>query len=150
MKIVTYTADGITQTGIVVDDTVVATGVPGTMIDLIRGWDQYRGALEAKAASGRGLPLISVMLEAPVPRPGKIWAIGLNYADHIEESKMEVPTRQVWFTKAQTSVNPPYADIQIARGTATSDYEVELAAAASRLPLPMRQRQYSAIAWATT
>jgi 2-keto-4-pentenoate hydratase/2-oxohepta-3-ene-1,7-dioic acid hydratase in catechol pathway len=69
-----------------------------------------------------------VKLEAPVQRPGKIFAIGLNYADHIAESKMETPQRQVWFTKAQTSVNGPFDDIEIAAGTATSDYEVELVA----------------------
>ncbi|MFX4404718.1 fumarylacetoacetate hydrolase family protein, partial [Acinetobacter baumannii] len=69
-----------------------------------------------------------VKLAAPIERPGKIWAIGLNYADHIAESKMETPQRQVWFTKAQTSINGPVDPIQIARGTATADYEVELVA----------------------
>ena len=38
------------------------------------------------------MPLSAVKLEAPVQRPGKIFAIGLNYADHIAESKMA--TRQ--------------------------------------------------------
>jgi hypothetical protein len=41
---------------------------------------------------------------------------------------MEVPQRQVWFTKAQTSVNGPYDDIEIAKDTVTNDYEVELVA----------------------
>jgi 2-keto-4-pentenoate hydratase/2-oxohepta-3-ene-1,7-dioic acid hydratase in catechol pathway len=98
------------------------------MIDLIRDWDQLKPDLEKRAAAGGGVPLTSVRLEAPVQRPGKIFAIGLNYADHIAESKMETPQRQVWFTKAQTSVNGPYADIQIAKGTMTNDYEVELVA----------------------
>jgi 2-keto-4-pentenoate hydratase/2-oxohepta-3-ene-1,7-dioic acid hydratase in catechol pathway len=128
MKLATYTVDGRTRTGIVVGDTLIDTGVAGTMIDLIRDWDTHRPALEAKAAAGGGLPLSSVKLEAPVPRPGKIWAIGLNYADHIAESKMETPQRQVWFTKAQTSVNGPFDDIEIAKGTTTADYEVELVA----------------------
>jgi 2-keto-4-pentenoate hydratase/2-oxohepta-3-ene-1,7-dioic acid hydratase in catechol pathway len=74
------------------------------------------------------VPLASVRLEAPVQRPGKIWAIGLNYADHIAESNMATPERQVWFTKAQTSVNAPFADVVIAKGTMTTDYEVELVA----------------------
>lgn len=132
MKLATFTLDGITRTGIVVDDTVVPTGVAGTMIDLIRDWDQHRDALEAKAVAGGGAPLASVKFEAPISRPGKIWAIGLNYADHIAESNMETPARQVWFTKAQTSVNAPFADIQIAQGTATCDYEVELVAIIGR------------------
>jgi 2-keto-4-pentenoate hydratase/2-oxohepta-3-ene-1,7-dioic acid hydratase in catechol pathway len=128
MKLCTYTAQGQTRTGIVVDDAVIDTGVAGTMIDLIRQWDALKPALEAKAAAGGGVPLATVKLEAPVQRPGKIFAIGLNYADHIEESKMGTPERQVWFTKAQTSVNGPYDPILIARETVANDYEVELVA----------------------
>lgn len=128
MKLATYTADGQTRTGIVIDDRIIDTGVPGTMIDLIRDWDALKPQLEARAAAGGGMPLASVRLEAPVQRPGKIFAIGLNYADHIEESKMGTPERQVWFTKAQTSVNGPYDPILIARGTMTPDYEAELVA----------------------
>lgn len=128
MKLCTYTANGQTRTGIVVGDSVIDTGVAGTMIDLIRQWADVRASLEAKAAAGGGVPISTVKLEAPVQRPGKIFAIGLNYADHIEESKMGTPERQVWFTKAQTSVNAPYDPIQIAKGTMTADYEVELVA----------------------
>ena len=98
------------------------------MIDLIRDWDTLKSGLEAKAAAGGGVALSQVKLEAPVPRPGKIFAIGLNYADHIEESKMATPERQVWFTKAQTSVNGPFDPVEIAKGTMTADYEVELVA----------------------
>ncbi len=128
MKLCTYTADGQTRTGIVVDGAVIDSGVPGTMIDLIRDWDALKPELEARAAAGGGVPLASVKLEAPVQRPGKIWAIGLNYADHIAESNMATPERQVWFTKAVTSINAPYDPIEIAKGTFTADYEVELVA----------------------
>jgi 2-keto-4-pentenoate hydratase/2-oxohepta-3-ene-1,7-dioic acid hydratase in catechol pathway len=71
-------------------------------------------------------PLAEVRLCAPVLRPGKIFAIGLNYADHIAESGIEPPKRQVWFTKAQTAVNGPFDPILIARGAPFVDYEVEL------------------------
>lgn len=128
MKLCTYTADGQTRTGIVVGDTVIDSGVPGTMIDLIRDWAALKPELEARAAAGGGVPLASVKLEAPVQRPGKIWAIGLNYADHIAESNMATPERQVWFTKAVTSINAPFDPIEIAKGTFTADYEVELVA----------------------
>jgi 2-keto-4-pentenoate hydratase/2-oxohepta-3-ene-1,7-dioic acid hydratase in catechol pathway len=128
MKLCTFTQAGKTRTGIIVGETVVETGVPGTMIDLIREWDGLKPGLEAKAATATGIPLAEVKLEAPVPRPGKIFAIGLNYADHIAESGLGTPERQVWFTKAQTSVNAPYDPIRIARGTMTPDYEAELVA----------------------
>ncbi|MFM7348801.1 MAG: fumarylacetoacetate hydrolase family protein [Erythrobacter sp.] len=74
------------------------------------------------------IPLRQVRLEAPVPRPGKIFAIGLNYADHIAETGRATPTSQTWFTKAQTSVNGPYDPILIARGADTTDHEAELVA----------------------
>ena len=128
MKLATYTADGKTRTGIVVADRIIDTGITGTMIDLIRDWAALKPGLEAKAAAGGGLPLSAVKLEAPIQRPGKIFAIGLNYADHVAESNMTAPERQVWFTKAQTSINGPYDSIQIATGTTANDYEVELVA----------------------
>ncbi|HQA17372.1 MAG TPA: 5-carboxymethyl-2-hydroxymuconate isomerase, partial [Novosphingobium sp.] len=60
MKLCTYTAQGQTRTGIVVDGSVIDTGVPGTMIDLIRAWDALKPQLEARAAAGGGVPLTSV------------------------------------------------------------------------------------------
>lgn len=128
MKLATYSADRGPRVGIVVGEELIDAGFDGTMIDLIRDYDALKAGLEAKAAAGGGVPLASVELHAPVPRPGKIWAIGLNYADHIAESKMATPERQVWFTKAQTSVNGPFGDVEIAKGTMTPDYEVELVA----------------------
>jgi 2-keto-4-pentenoate hydratase/2-oxohepta-3-ene-1,7-dioic acid hydratase in catechol pathway len=132
MKLCTYTAEGQTRTGIVVGDSVVDTGVAGTMIDLIQQWDDLKAGLEARAGAGGGVPLAAVKLEAPVQRPGKLFAIGLNYADHIAESNMATPERQVWFTKAQTSINAPFDPIEIATGTVTTDYEVELIAVIGR------------------
>jgi 2-keto-4-pentenoate hydratase/2-oxohepta-3-ene-1,7-dioic acid hydratase in catechol pathway len=128
MKLATYTANGQTRTCIVVGDAIIDSGIDGSMIDLIRNWDALKVGLAAKAAADRGVLLSTVKLEAPVQRPGKIFAIGLNYADHIEESKMAMPERQVWFTKAQTSVNAPFDDIETAKGTMANDYEVELVA----------------------
>ena len=131
MKLATY-QDGGTHTGIVVGDTIIDTGFDGSMIDLIADWDRIKSRLEARVAQGGGKPLSDVKLSAPVLKPAKIWAIGLNYADHIEESKMETPERQVWFTKAQTSINGPHDPILIAKGTFTTDYEVELVAVIGR------------------
>ena len=127
MKLSTYDDNGL-KIGIVAGDTVIDSGFTGTMIEVIARWDDLRGGFEAKLAAGGGQPLGAVKLGAPVQRPGKIWAIGLNYADHVAESNMTAPERQVWFTKAVTSINGPHDPILIARGTATADYEVELVA----------------------
>lgn len=126
MKLVMFERGGIPQPGIVVGDSVAAVGLPGSMIDLISGWDATRSKIDP--ASGERFPLSDVRLLAPVPRPGKIFAIGLNYADHIAESKMETPKNQVWFTKAATSINGPFDPILIAKAGLYVDYEVELVA----------------------
>lgn len=119
------------RTAIVTDDRAIPTGHPGTMIDLITEWDTWRPRLEAMA-DAPGEPLAALRLAAPVQRPGKIWAIGLNYADHIAESGVATPERQVWFTKAVTAINGPHDPIVIARGTMTADYEVEMVAVIGR------------------
>lgn len=123
MKLATFDAGRGPQTGIVTGHTIVPTGIPGTMIDLIKGWDARR-----PAPAGDSVALSAVRLLAPVPRPGKIFAIGLNYADHIAESKMETPKQQVWFTKAVTSSNGPYDPVLISKTGPMVDYEAELVA----------------------
>jgi len=64
-----------------------------------------------------------------IQRPGKIVAIGLNYMDHVRESKMEPPKRPLVFTKFTTSIIGDGDEIRIPRGlTERVDWEVELAA----------------------
>lgn len=129
MKLASFDRGNGPEIGIVDGDDVIPTPFAGPMIDLISQWEAEKAGFETLAASGAGrVPLTSVRLCAPVQRPGKIFAIGLNYADHIAESNMGTPERQVWFTKAQTSVNGPHDPILIARNTMTNDYEVELVA----------------------
>lgn len=67
-----------------------------------------------------------MQLLAPVERPGKIWAIGLNYADHAKEAGMGLPSVQLWFTKAVTTLNGPFAPVQLSEASPQLDYEAEL------------------------
>jgi 2-keto-4-pentenoate hydratase/2-oxohepta-3-ene-1,7-dioic acid hydratase in catechol pathway len=67
-----------------------------------------------------------IVLHAPVERPGKIMGIGLNYADHAAEAAMEVPSEQLWFCKAVTSVADPFGPIQLPKVSTALDYEAEL------------------------
>lgn len=130
MRLAIYSTrqDPTHRIGIVVDDHVMDAGFTGSMIELITDWDRHKESIRAVAQTKSGVPLASVSLHEPVERPGKIWAIGLNYADHIEESKMDTPTRQVWFTKAQTSLNGPNDPILIPKDGDYVDYEAELVA----------------------
>lgn len=132
MKLVTYSDRDRIRLGLIKDDGVVDLSkhiaeLPHDMIGLISEWDRYRPRIQSL---GQNAPadaaLKTVHLLAPVPRPGKIFAIGLNYADHIKESGQPAPQHQTWFTKAVTAVNGPYDPIEIPLASKAVDYEAEL------------------------
>ena len=139
MKLVTFEAGGAPELGVVVGGERVvsisraAPGLAGGMIDLIARWPTIEGEVRRIAAvAADAIPLAGVTLLAPVPRPGKIMAIGLNYADHIAESGLGVPEHQTWFSKATTATNGPFAPVQIPKASAFVDYEAELVAVIGR------------------
>ncbi len=134
MKLATFETGAVPQLGAVVGERIVplnqtAPGLPGDMIGLIAAWKTVEREVRAIADAAKdAVPLGQVHLLAPIRRPGKIMAIGLNYADHIAESKMETPANQVWFSKAATSTNGPYDPIQVPKVSQALDYEAELVA----------------------
>lgn len=134
MKLATFEAGAAPQLGAVTGDRIVplnaaAPGLPSDMISLIAAWPQAEGEVRRLAEAGVGaLPLPAVHLLAPIRRPGKIMAIGLNYADHIAESNLGTPEHQVWFSKASTAANGPYDPIQVPKVSQALDYEAELVA----------------------
>jgi 2-keto-4-pentenoate hydratase/2-oxohepta-3-ene-1,7-dioic acid hydratase in catechol pathway len=132
MKLATFETDGMRQIGVVQGNRITPLSAllptaPTDMIALIRDWDKLSQAIDlTKAASS--LPLSDVTLLAPIERPGKVLAIGLNYADHIAETGNKPPEQQLWFSKASTSVHAPYAPIEVPKVSTQVDYEVELVA----------------------
>jgi 2-keto-4-pentenoate hydratase/2-oxohepta-3-ene-1,7-dioic acid hydratase in catechol pathway len=132
MKLALFEAAGAPQIGVVQGAYVTPLSAllpdaPTDMIALIRDWDRLSRAI-APIPQDSGLPLAEVTLLAPVPRPGKVLAIGLNYADHIAETGNKPPEQQLWFSKASTSIHPPFAPIQVPKVSSQVDYEVELVA----------------------
>jgi 2-keto-4-pentenoate hydratase/2-oxohepta-3-ene-1,7-dioic acid hydratase in catechol pathway len=71
-------------------------------------------------------------LLAPVPRPGKLICIGLNYRDHAAESNMPIPERPVVFSKFTTSVVGPGDSVVLPLTSSQVDYEAELAVVIGR------------------
>jgi 2-keto-4-pentenoate hydratase/2-oxohepta-3-ene-1,7-dioic acid hydratase in catechol pathway len=69
-------------------------------------------------------------LRAPVPRPGSIFAIGLNYRDHAAEAGLELPELPMVFTKFPAAVTGPYDEIVLP--SENVDFEVELVAVIGR------------------
>jgi 2,4-diketo-3-deoxy-L-fuconate hydrolase len=61
-----------------------------------------------------------------VGQVGKFVCVGLNYSDHAAESGMKVPAEPIIFMKATSSINGPFDDIVIPRGSQKTDWEVEL------------------------
>jgi 2-keto-4-pentenoate hydratase/2-oxohepta-3-ene-1,7-dioic acid hydratase in catechol pathway len=115
----------------VVELTGLTTGLTD-MVQLIESWDTLKGAVEAQVRTAHGIALSDVKILAPVSRPGKIFAIGLNYADHIAETGSATPAQQLWFTKATTSINDPYDPIDLPMASSALDYEAELVAVIGR------------------
>jgi 2-keto-4-pentenoate hydratase/2-oxohepta-3-ene-1,7-dioic acid hydratase in catechol pathway len=115
---------------VITDDGVVdltASGLPSAMTALLEGGADALAAAAAYADRGTPLAWEEVELLAPVPRPGKFLAIGLNYADHIAETGREAPAFPTVFNKQITCVNAPGAPIHIPRASSAVDYEGELA-----------------------
>ncbi|WP_327247695.1 fumarylacetoacetate hydrolase family protein [Streptomyces sp. NBC_01320] len=94
------------------------------------------GVERVRAALGSGeLPLLDpegLRTGAPVARPGKVVCIGLNYRDHAAETGADVPQRPVVFMKAPSTVVGPHDTVLIPRGSAKTDWEVELAVVIGR------------------
>jgi 2-keto-4-pentenoate hydratase/2-oxohepta-3-ene-1,7-dioic acid hydratase in catechol pathway len=77
---------------------------------------------------GPRVSLDEVELLAPVRRPGKIVAIGLNYADHVGESAMELPKAPLIFSKPSSAIVGPGEPVRWAGADCReADYEAELA-----------------------
>jgi 2-keto-4-pentenoate hydratase/2-oxohepta-3-ene-1,7-dioic acid hydratase in catechol pathway len=133
MKLATFATDGKPELGVVDDgDQIIslsraAPKLDTTMMDLIGRWQELEGEVRRVASSNAPrLPLTRVRLQAPIARPGKILAIGMNYADHVAEMGRQLPTEQVWFCKQPTAVNGPYDPIVLPKVSDMVDWEVEL------------------------
>jgi 2-keto-4-pentenoate hydratase/2-oxohepta-3-ene-1,7-dioic acid hydratase in catechol pathway len=107
-------------------------GLPGSMDDLLAdataGLAALQGAWDDARIRRDGGPLAALTLASPVPRPGKVVAIGRNYADHVTEEGAIPPPEPLIFAKFTTSVIGPNEAIRWDPSlTSKVDYEAELA-----------------------
>ncbi len=133
MKLVTFTHRESTRIGALVDHGVAdlsraALGLPSDMLSFLAAGpsalEEARGVVEHKEAL---IPLDTVRLEAPILRPPKILAVGLNYADHVAETGREKPKVPMIFNKQSTSVIGTGSPIHIPRASDKVDVEGEFA-----------------------
>jgi 2-keto-4-pentenoate hydratase/2-oxohepta-3-ene-1,7-dioic acid hydratase in catechol pathway len=155
MKLVSYLAGNEPATGAVIDGRVLRiddaiarldvqpnvraayakngiTAPPSGMLRLLAAGPQGMQALEAalrgKTASTDAPPLEEVQLLAPVPRPGKIMAVGRNYADHAKETGVDPFEKPRIISKLPSSVCAPNCAVPCPAAVSKLDFEVELAA----------------------
>jgi 2-keto-4-pentenoate hydratase/2-oxohepta-3-ene-1,7-dioic acid hydratase in catechol pathway len=126
MKIAQYHEGERVRLGLVEGDFLTPLDGPGSMMEFIRGDRTCR-------PTGARIPLREVHLAPPVTPPGKILAMGLNYMDHILESKGTVPKVPLVFAKFPSSITGPSDPILWRRAvTSKVDFEAELAVVIGR------------------
>ena len=127
MKLVRYGATGQEKPGMIDAD--------GTLRDLCAHVADITGATlgddsiaKLRALDPATLPAVegNPRIGACVGDIGKFMCIGLNYADHAAETGADIPEHPILFMKANSAITGPNDDVVMPRGSATTDWEVEL------------------------
>jgi acylpyruvate hydrolase len=137
VRLVTMTDAAGPRVGALLDDGVLDLGAvlpagPRTLVELLGAPPDVLAAARAAAADpdpAAVLPLGSVRLLAPVPRPGTILCVGYNYRGHTAQDDPEFPDV---FTKPASAVVGPEDDVVLPRASTEVDYEAELAVVIGR------------------
>ncbi len=134
MRLITFSKNGKQTPGILRADYNAIYPLDrlgyGSALEFIAAGEEAWTAADSAAASAEArelLPLASVQLLAPLPRPGKILCVGLNYRDHAVESAMELPKVPAVFTKFSNAIIGHGASVIIPKMTQQPDYEAEMA-----------------------
>jgi 2-keto-4-pentenoate hydratase/2-oxohepta-3-ene-1,7-dioic acid hydratase in catechol pathway len=96
------------------------------------GADLRRWLADGSVVEGEPVPLASLRLLAPVPRPGKIVCVGRNYLEHARERGFDAPPEPILFAKWANSVAAPGATVAVPPQTEQPDWEAELGVVVGR------------------
>lgn len=141
MKLVTFKHNGEKKVGKLVDNQIIDVSaelpeLPGTMKSILAMGQSALDKIKALTLTDKnGIALDSVELLAPLDDPEKFLAIGMNYKEHVEESKrkgIEAPKTQIWFNKQVSCINGPYAGVVMPAQSDMLDFELELAVVIGR------------------
>src|ERR1700730_15041110 len=113
MRLVTFTHQGSTRIGVVMDGAiadicVTAPEIPREMIAFLNDAAKAMERARKAASNAPKIPLAEVKLEPPVLHPPEFLAIGLNYAGHVAETGREKPSFPLFFNKQSSCINGPY------------------------------------------
>ncbi len=119
------TLTAITKKGVI---PLSRIGFSGSMLDFILSgktkWNEISKLVEKEK---EGIILQNDGIAAPLSNPSKIVAIGVNYINHANETKLELPKSPLVFAKFRNTITGPTDPIIIPTETTNAvDYEVEL------------------------
>jgi acylpyruvate hydrolase len=140
MRLVTFEADGQQRLGVVQGDQVVdvadlGEGLPKDLMGVIHGGVAAQQAIAAALRTSAPVartPLAQHRLLPPIPRPGKIICLGLNYMDHAAEGGHSRPEYPSIFFRCSTSLLGHEDSILRPRCSSKLDFEAELVAVVGR------------------
>jgi acylpyruvate hydrolase len=156
MRLLTFTVSGRTRAGFEVDGSIIdlagaiaaTAGLPAvaadSIVSLLEGGESAIAAAKAavdwagselaagRKPAGKNGAVIAfargdVRLNAPIPRPGKIICLGLNYADHAAESGTNLPSAPMFFAKFANAIVGTGDNIILPKVSTQMDYEAEFA-----------------------
>jgi 2-keto-4-pentenoate hydratase/2-oxohepta-3-ene-1,7-dioic acid hydratase in catechol pathway len=136
MKLVTFSTKFATTptAGVLIDNEIVDLAPFGyaSILSLIQCGAPALADINAKLPNAPRIPFETVTLHAPIPRPPRIFGIGLNYQKHADESKMPVQKVPTVFMKLSSSVTGPDHPIILPKISEQPDYEAEFAVVISK------------------
>ncbi|MCO4756600.1 MAG: fumarylacetoacetate hydrolase family protein [Oceanospirillaceae bacterium] len=131
MKLARFSHNDQIHVGVIANDQAYTTAqdpaLPSDMTTLLENLNDLKHNLQILTEKGTGIPLDQIRLLAPVPHPEKFLGVGLNYADHIEETGLDTPEFPTIFNKQSSCIIGPDDEIHRPRVSEKLDYEGELA-----------------------
>ena len=127
MKLLRYGEPGRERPGLL-DATGALRDLSGVVDDIAGDTLTAAGLARLRALDVAALPRVSGQPRhgAAVGGVGKFICVGLNYSDHAAETGAAVPEQPILFMKATSAISGPDDDVLLPRGSAKSDWEVEL------------------------
>ena len=138
MRIVTFSADGRVHHGVQSMDQIHVYPTATSAIALAVDTAAYE--------PGEQIDVSRVTLLAPVPRPGKVICIGLNYRDHAAEGGNPVPDYPSIFLRGPTSLAGPTSPIILPACSDKLDFEAELGVVIGKVATNIRDNQLDYVA----
>ncbi len=131
MRIVTFSRNGGVGYGVRNGDRIRVHPTATSAIDLAVNAGAY--------PAGEDVAIPEVTLLAPVPRPGKVICIGLNYRDHAAEGGNPIPDYPAVFLRGPTSLIGPGAPMILPQCSDKLDFEAELGVIIGRTATNVRE-----------